>query len=214
MFEPPRKRRIPAATTIAAALLVTFTGCARQEAVVLGFWFEPVTHTSSRLGGPLTAEELQTIASVARSEIRHAFAGLPVTQSEDKDARYRVRVVQHLSDPRFRGDVGVAGASRAVSMFGGTGAVNFSLLAAYAESYATAEADRAAIVTAIGRGVGRAAVHEFAHLLLGTARVDDDSDPRSYEYGSAARSEQYWGEMHWRSLWPALVRRFGAGPER
>ena len=95
-------------------------------------------------------------------------------------------------------------------MFGGDGAVNFALLAAYAESYAAAEADRATIVTAMGRGVGRAAVHEFAHLLLGAARVDDDSDARSYEYGSAARSEQYDGDMHWRGAWPELHKRFGA----
>ena len=60
------------------------------------------------------------------------------------------------------------------------------------------------------RGVGRAAVHEFAHLLLGSGRVDDDDDPRSYEYGSAARREQYYGDMHWGRAWPALHNRFGA----
>jgi hypothetical protein len=94
-------------------------------------------------------------------------------------------------------------------MFAGDGAVNFSLLAGYAESYATADADRATIVTAIGRGVGRAAVHEFAHQLLGTALIDDGDDAQSYEYGSAARREQYYGQMHWRGAWPALYKRFG-----
>ena len=202
-------KRVASFSALAAALLLTVAGCSRRS-VVLGFWFERVTYSSSRFGGPLTAEELQTIDSVARSEVARAFADLRFTVSGHKDARYRVRVVQHLYDPRFRGEVGVAGTSRAVSMFGGDGAVNFSLLAAYAESYAAAEADRATIVTAMGRGVGRAAVHEFAHLLLGAARVDDDGDARSYEYGSAARSEQYYGDMHWRGAWPELHKRFGA----
>jgi hypothetical protein len=94
-------------------------------------------------------------------------------------------------------------------MFGGNGAVNFTLLAGYAESYAPADAGRAAVVTAIGRGVGRAAVHEFAHQLLGTARIHDSDDQQSYEYGSAARPEQYYGEMHWAGAWPTLCERFG-----
>jgi hypothetical protein len=193
--------------SVACAAMVG--GCVPRRAVVLGFWFETVTYRSSRFGGPLTAEELQTIASVARSEVAHAFSDLRLTVSNRKDARYRVRVLQQLHDPRFRGHVGVAGASRAVSMFAGDGAVNFSLLAGYAESYATADADRATIVTAIGRGVGRAAVHEFAHQLLGTALIDDGDDAQSYEFGSAARREQYYGQMHWRGAWPALYKRFG-----
>ena len=65
-------------------------------------------------------------------------------------------------------------------MFGGDGAVNFSLLAAYAESYAPADANREAIVFAVGRGVGRAAVHEFGHQLLGSAQFDG-TDAQSYE---------------------------------
>jgi hypothetical protein len=213
VFRPPGQTVLSAGAR-AAALLITLAGCAPQGDIVLAFWFEPVTYRSSRFGGPLTPEELQTIASVARSEITHAFADLRVTVVGHKEVRYRVRVVQHLRDPRFRGDVGVAGTSRAVSMFGGDGAVNFSLLAAYAESYASTEADRATIVTAVGRGVGRAAVHEFAHQLLGTARIDDDADAESYEFGSAARREQYYGDMHWGGAWPVLRKRFGARRER
>jgi hypothetical protein len=148
---------------------------------------------------------------VARAEVTHAFAGLRVTVSEQRDARYRVRVLQRLRDPRFRSDVEVAGSSRSVSMFGGDGAVNFAMLAGYAESFAPADADRATIVAAIGRGVGRAAVHEFAHQLLGSAGIDESDDVQSYEYGSAARREQYYGEMHWGGAWAKLSRRFGAG---
>jgi hypothetical protein len=32
---------------------------------------------------------------------------------------------------------------------------------------------------------------------------------QSYDYGSAARREQYYGAMHWSSAWPALQERFG-----
>jgi hypothetical protein len=56
--------------------------------------------------------------------------------------------------------------------------------------------------------VGRAAVHEFAHQLLGSARIDDSDDIQSYEYGSAARREQYYGAMHWGGAWPLLYERF------
>jgi hypothetical protein len=201
-------RVAPVALLVALASVASVSGCAEPRAVVLGFWLEPVTYTSSRLTGGLTSGELQTIASVARAEVRQAFAALRVTVSEQRDARYRVRVLARVRDPRFRGDVEVAGSSRAVSMFGGDGAVNFAMLAGYAESYAPPDADRATIVTAIGRGVGRAAVHEFAHQLLGSARIDDSDDIQSYEYGSAARREQYYGEMHWGGAWPLLYERF------
>ena len=48
----------------------------RQRAVVLGFWFEPVTYSSSRFGSALTVEELQTIAAVARGEAFKAITDL------------------------------------------------------------------------------------------------------------------------------------------
>jgi hypothetical protein len=45
--------------------------------------------------------------------------------------------------------------------------------------------------------------------LLGSARFDDDPDVQSYEYGSAARRQQYYGAMHWGSAWQALQERLG-----
>ena len=172
--------------------------------------FEPVSYRSASFGAPLTKDELQAIGNVARAELTQAFAGLRVTVTDRSDARYRVRVLQQLRDPRFRSDVEVAGASRSISILGGDGAVNFSMLAAYAESYAPPGADRPTIVAAIGRGVGRAAVHEFTHQLLGSALIDKTDDEQAYEYGSASRSEQYFGDMHWADAWPALRKRFGA----
>jgi hypothetical protein len=197
---------------IGLLFLGPLAGCTRERSAALGFWFDPVTYRSARFGDPVTTEELETIARVARAELTRAFAGLRIAVSDRRDARYRVRVLQQLRDPRFRGGVEVAGASRAISMFGGDGAVNFSMLAAYAESFAPPDADRATIVAAIGRGVGRAAVHEFTHQLLGSALIDRNEDVRTYEFGSAARREQYYGDMHWGDAWPVLRRRFGLEP--
>ena len=194
------------------ALLTPGAACTFARSVTLGFWFEDVTYQSSHFGGPLSSGERLLLGRVATAEIEAAFAGLRIRLTDQHDARYRVRVVQHLNDPRFRGSVAVAGASRAVSMFAGDGAVNFSMLAAYADSYAPADADRAAIVTAIGRGVGRAAVHEFVHQLLGSGEFDGTRDPNTYEYGSAARKEQYYGALHWGPTWELLQRRFGTAP--
>ena len=69
------------------------------------------------------------------------------------------------------------------------------------------QATRAAIVAAIGRGIGRTAVHEFTHQLLPQAPIHDSQDVRSYEYDSAARREQYFGEMHWALARPLLEAR-------
>ena len=181
-----------------------------QERVArAGFWFEDVSFESSRLGGPLTREDVARIAHVARSELTAAFAGLRVTLSGRQDARYRVRVVQQLLDRRFKREVAIAGESRAIRGFGGVGAVSFYFLASGAVASAPDSADRAALVDAIGRGVGRAAVHEFVHQLLPLAPIHDSSDVQSYEYASASRREQYFGAMRWGPARPLLQRAYG-----
>ncbi len=200
---------------LAAASAWLHPACAQERVVEAGFWFEPVSYSSSRIGHPLTRSEIDTIDRSARAEIAKAFDGLPLTVSDRRDARYRVRVVQDVRDPRFRGDVAVAGESQSVGGVGGAGSVNFRLLASYADTFAPPGADRAEIVAAIGRGVGRAAVHELAHQLLGRrADIHATRDPASYEYDSAARREQYYGDMHWDIAWPLLQRRFGAKGDR
>jgi hypothetical protein len=183
------------------------SGSAPQEAA---FWFEHVEHSAPRLGGSLTTADMDAIVSIARAEITGAFRGLGITWTDRRDARYRVRVVQELHDLRFGRRVPVPAEARAVSGFGGQGAVNFAWLASAAVGYAPADADRQSVVEAIGRGVGRAAVHEFAHLFLPNAPIHDSTDVRSYEYASAARAEQYFGEMRWAFAWPLLQRRFRA----
>lgn len=171
------------------------------------FWFEAVTDDSGRLGGSITEEEMRLIASVARSELTHAFAGLNITFSNRREARYRLRVVRELRDMRLRREFAIPAESRAVSGFGGQGAVSFSWLAGAAVVHASEDVPRSSIIQAIGRGIGRAAAHEFAHMLLPTAPIHDTSDIESYEYRSAARREQYFGDMHWDLALPLLEQR-------
>jgi hypothetical protein len=184
-------------------LAVLITGC-RHRSPEFGFWFDPVTYDSPKLNGPITAEELATIASIARAEVTSAFRGLPIKHSERRDARYHVVVVQEL--PR-----GGAGQSQASETFGGSGAVSFSFLATGALWHAAPGDDRASIIAAIGRGIGRTAVHEFAHQLLPTTDIHS-TNAGSYEFGSAARREQYHGTLEWDLAWPLLQRRFGLAP--
>lgn len=182
------------------------SSCGPVEA---GFWFEDVRYASTRLSGPLVAADIATIASVARDELARAFEGLPVSFSERRDARHRVRVVQQLRDMRFRRPTAIPAESRAVPGLGGQGAVSFSWLASAAVTLAPQDAERPAIIEAIGKGLGRAAVHEFTHLMLPTASIDDPADVTSYEYYSAARREQYFGSMRWNRARPLLERRLG-----
>ncbi len=65
------------------------------------------------------------------------------------------------------------------------------------------------MVEAIGRGIGRAAAHEFAHQFLGSAPIHDSKDIKSYEYGTAGRAEQYYGDMRWDIARPLLEKRIG-----
>ena len=65
------------------------------------------------------------------------------------------------------------------------------------------------LIEAIGRGVGRAAVHEFTHQLLPRAAIHS-ANIRSYEYTSAARPEQYFGDMQWDLALLLLQQRLGS----
>jgi hypothetical protein len=199
--------RLLACATIAAA-----SACAwpdrQPRARQVGFWFEPVAYQSPRLGGALTVDELTTVTRVARTELIGAFAGFNVAISDRRDAPYRVRVVQDLRDERMERDAWIAGEARGMS-FGGTGAVNFLFLANGAMVYAPDTATRDQLVEAIGRGIGRAAAHELAHALLPKADIHNTRDRRSYEYDSAARVEQYVGDMRWDVAGPLLMQRVG-----
>jgi hypothetical protein len=182
----------------------------RPQAVEIGFWFDDVRFSSPRIGGALTASDGERIRQVARAEVERAFDGLRVRVSDQPHARYHVRVMQEVRDPRFHRPVHVAGQSRAMAGLGGGGIVSFELLASGAVVYAPAEADRTSIIDAIGRGIRRAAVHEFAHQFLPRAPIHAARDRSSYEFYSAGRTEQYYGELRWDLAGPLLRARLGA----
>ena len=194
---------------LVTGVLVSWMLAERSQpaAADVGFWFDRVSFSSARLGGAITAADLAIIEDVARGELAHAFRGLPIRVSDRRDATYRLRVVQAVYDPRLRGRFAVAGASRAVAGLGGQGEVSFEFLAGGATAKAPDASTRAEIVAAIGRGIGRTAVHEFTHQILPHAPIHDSQDIRSYEYDSAARAEQYFGEMRWNLARPLLEAR-------
>jgi hypothetical protein len=212
--------RVPRqAAVISVVLLVasvaSWTLMSRARATIphAGFWFDDVTYDRSeamvaRLGGPLGAEELAVVQQVAKQEVAQAFQGLRMVVSDGRESRYQVRVVQHLRNLRFPNYPGPSGESRAIPGLGGVGAVSFRTLANNAIAHAPAGATRMEMVAAIGRGVGRAAVHEFAHQML-SAPIDGWKDVQTYEFGNADRREQYYGPMRWGMAWPLLQARLG-----
>ena len=97
-----------------------------------------------------------------------------------------------------------------MSGFGGDGAVSFDFLASGAVTFAPDDDDRPSVVTAIGRGIGRTAVHEIVHQMFPDAQIHESTDVASYEFASAARVEQFYGPMRWNLARPLLERRFGS----
>lgn len=183
------------------------TACTPRP-VELGFWMDPQSFQSPRIGEPVTEVEYITIDRVARAEIAAAFALYDVTVSANRNARFRVVVVSQLSDMRMlRRSATYAGESRAVAGFGGSGAVNFEYLANGAMVFSPEHASRATVIEALGRGVGRVAIHEFLHQLLPKSAIHDSKDARSYEGNSPARVEGYFGDLHWGMAAPWLQKR-------
>jgi hypothetical protein len=196
---------------VAATSVWLLAARARNQVVEAGFWFEDVTFDATeveaeRLGGGITREEMATIKAVANAELRLAFAGMRISFSEDRNAPFAVRVSQSLGHPIFRTGA-FAGESRGLWPFGGQGALNFRLLASTAIAYAPPGATRAMKIEAIGRGIGRAAAHEFAHQILGSKDIHFGRDIQSYEYWNADRREQYYGPMRWDVAGPMLEAR-------
>ena len=118
---------------------------------------------------------------------------------------YRVSVVQEIP---ARG-LPAAGASRRMLPFGGVGSVSFRTLASQAVAWAPRDADRARIIEAIGKGIGRTAAHEFAHQILPRVNLHDTKDTDSYENAVSDRPSQYYGTLHWAFARPELARTLG-----
>lgn len=177
---------------------------AARTAMTAGFWFEPTAfrlpaHLADELGGPLTPAETDRIAYVARRELDQAFAGLDVVFPADGTGFWRVQVVDAVSVVTFRGrrmPFAVSGATLGFGLLGGRSAIGLTLHATNAVRYTPEGVTRTEIVDAIGRGVGRAAVHEFGHQIAGS-QMDNRTDRDTYEYFSSDRASQYYGTLRW-----------------
>jgi len=181
--------------------------------VELGFWFDQgLTYASPRLGEPITGAELARVEHVAREEIEQAFRDFAVTVSASADARFRVRVVERLDDQRVPHGGSFAGESRAISGFGGSGAGSLLFVANGAMIFSPESATRAELIDALGRGIGRVAIHEFLHQLLPTAPIHDSKDTRSFEGNSPALVDGYYGDLHWDIALPWLRERIAPRP--
>jgi hypothetical protein len=220
-------RRVPATVLIGAiaVLVVTVTSAviawrASNATIEAGFWWDDAPFALSpddatKIGGPLTADELETIEAISRDEVRRAYADLRINITDRQGAFWRVAVVGApltMTRNRTTYPFSFAGQSRVFGPLGGSGSVAFAILAHNAIEYAPAGASRQRIVDGIGRGIGRAAIHELAHQALGLdnlSSLDNRTDPDSYEYGNADRPSQYYGELTWTTAWPVLVEKFG-----
>jgi hypothetical protein len=195
--------RMGIAAVIAAVLLGTMLQrLGSRPAAQAGFWYEEFPFTFSEgftaaLGGPLTDAEIAAIKRISRAELEHAFSGLNVGLSDSRDAFWRVRVRQSLD--RKRGQrLPNAGETMFLGPFGARSEVNFLEVVAAAIAHAPPGASRQTLIEGIARGTGRAAAHELAHAILGTAgAMDNSTDANSYEYFTHNRPSQFYGELHW-----------------
>ena len=179
---------------VGCCLLIASCG---PRAVELGFWIEPVSFESPRLGGAITENEYQLIDQIARAEIAGAFKDFDISLTANRRARFTVGVMPQLKDWRLLRPGTYAGESRAIPGFGGSGAVNFVYVANGAMVFAPDDASRDEVIAALGRGLGRVAIHEFLHQLLPKGAVHDSKDRNSYEGNSPAVIEGYFGDLHW-----------------
>lgn len=198
-------------TVAVVALLLAGAGCGGSRLADATLWFDDVAfHSPGTVVGAVSARDLPLIREAAVREVTAAFAGYRVAVSTRPAGRYHVRVVQRLRDLRQRRAGSHAGESRAINGFGGSGAVSFEYFAALATSYAPPAATRDEVIAAIGRCLGRGAVHEFAHQLLPTAPIHDRVDRRTYEYYAGGRPEHCYGPIGWGKARPWLLARYGA----
>lgn len=175
-----------------------------------GFWFATDafaldSHDENRIGGPLSAADRALIAEVARAELVKAFNGLRIVVTDNPSAFWRMEVRRDTSARRRY--LPSSAESYGFGPLGGRGIVSFTVLASHAVHFAPPDASRERIVSGIGRGIGRAAAHEFAHQILSPLSIHDGEDADSYEYWHASRASQYYGELHWTRAGPLLKAR-------
>lgn len=214
MHAPSRQASVLLLVSLAVVIATLSVLRSKPAGARIAFWFDRISDDTlqtlpERFGRAIDAAELKIIESIATDEIADAFKDFRIAFTSPAAAAYRIRVVDTLRIPTAPWAPGPSAESRSIPGLGGQGAVNFRLMAHSAVAFAPADADRAAIIAGIGRGIGRAAVHEFAHQMLGTTPIHDTTDVRSYEYASASRVEQYYGDMRWDIARPFIVKRIG-----
>jgi hypothetical protein len=201
-----------AAVAIVAILCVMLFRTARTG-IDVGFWYEefPFTFsapTTAALGGPLTPAEIEAIKRTSRDALTHAVSGLKVAVTNSRQSPWTVAV--HLSlEPRKGQKLPNAGETFAMGPLGSRSVVHFTEILMAAVAHAPEGTTREQLIAGIGRGVGRVAVHELAHGILGAGAMDNQTDDHSYEYFTHNRPSQYFGELHWARAWPVLVERIG-----
>jgi hypothetical protein len=207
----PRVIAVAGVAVSCAAAFALFVMSSRPEAVSLAFWFERISEDArttlpERLTGGISPDEMKLIETISREEIVAAFTEYPVSVVGREAGLYHVRVVDSMQS-----SMGGSAESYVLPGLGGQGYINFRSLAHGAVEYAPSDAERHDIISAVGRGIGRAAVHEFTHQILGRdAPIHASTDVQSYEYGSALRREQYYGAMRWDIAAPMLRRKLGS----
>jgi hypothetical protein len=208
MNRPSPQAVVAGAALLLVAVVSIIIAFSARRPVEIAFWFEPITEdvrmsAPERIAGGITTQDMAVIERTATHEVVRAFEALPVVLSTGRNETYRVRVMSRL-------ERAASGTSHVIVGLGGQGYVNFQLHMYGAVTYAPDGASRDEIIAGIGRGIGRAAVHEFAHQLLGpAARLDDSTAVNGYEYHSATRRDQYYGALHWSIAAPMLRKRFG-----
>jgi hypothetical protein len=200
------------ALAIVAVLCVLVCRTARTGVDVC-FWYDEFPFTFSApvtaaLGGAITASEVKAIKQISRGELTRAFSGLKVTFTDRREAPWTVGV--QLALERRKGQkLPNAGETFAMGPLGARSLVDFTEVLMAAIAHAPAGTTRQQLVAGIGRGVGRVAVHELAHGILGAGAMDNQTDDHSYEYFTHNRPSQFYGELHWARAWPVLVERVG-----
>ena len=212
LASPLRTAAIGLVAVVAIASVFACSGGLSRATPSAGFWYESSAFVlpadvATRFGEPLNDDEIGSIKQLSRTELERAFSGLRITVITNPNAFWRVEVLQSLP-VREHQPLPHAGESLALGILGGTGAVGFDVVALKAIQYAPTSASRQRVIEGIGRGIGRVAVHEFIHQILGVTAAHNDTDEDSYEYGSPDRSSQYYGELHWTTAWPLLHQKF------
>lgn len=207
----------PRSIAVGVCLTLTASACAGRETTV-GFLLNDDAcvlrpGALQAFGDVLDEDERRAIEHGARAELEEAFQTLPVTLTTDASAFWRIAVVRSLP-ARASQALPRSGESIALGVLGGGGTVACDVVARKALQHAPAGTTREQLIAAIGRGVGRTAVHELVHQMLGPASAHNDADTDSYEHGSSDRVSQFYGQLHWTTALPLLQQKLGTRAPR